>query len=213
MRQRCKTWEVPPEQVGAFLNGGWLQGKLPTERNRMGTRQFLQLCSARWEESGTWWNAQDRAVAPEGRGRPRRWRGCWTVTRTTSRASPSGWGSTRTCFRWLVEDVARDRPGWKVSANTKSVRDDLLPVMWTPPGEAEGVHRLRGGRQLETLARDPQRGAGVLRDAAGSPPRPDRAGTVTGKAVLFRTAEQARIPGARWSVAAESQRRRKRSST
>ncbi len=198
VRMRCKAWEVPPEQVGAFLNG-WLGGKLPTERNRMGTRQFLQLCSMRWEETGTWWNAQDRAVAQKRVASSPTLAGLLDRYADDLARKPRRLLFNPDVFRWLVEDVARDRPGWKVSTNTKSVRDDLLPVMWTPPGEGRKVFvGFEAGDNWK-------RWRAILNEARAccvSPPV-DRAGTMMGKAVLFRTAEQVPIPGVRWAVAAE----------
>ena len=203
VRQRCKEWDVPTGQVGAFLNGDWLQGKFPTERNRMGTRQFLQLCGTRWEHAETWWNAQDRAVAekkaatavPAGPDLG----GLMDRYADELARKPKRLGFNPDAFRWLVEDVARDRPGWKVSANTKSVRDDLLPVMWTPPGDGRKVFiGFEAGDNWK-------RWRSILGEARvcclSSPLEHD--GTVVGKAVLFRTAGQAKIPGAKWSIAVE----------
>ena len=70
VRLRCKAWEVPPEQVGAFLNGGWLGGKLPTERNRMGARQFLQLGGRRGvvERAGPRRGPKTGGVRPDAGG-------------------------------------------------------------------------------------------------------------------------------------------------
>ena len=204
VRLRCKTWEVPPEQIAAFLDGGWLQGKLPTERNRMGTRQFLQVCSTRWEDSGTWWNAQDRAVA-----RKKAEAGGPTPADLLDRYAddiarkPKRLMFNPDVFRWLVEDVARDRPGWQVSSNTKSVRDDLLPVMWTPPGEARKVFiGFEAGDNWKRWRSILQEARACCLSSPSSPPL-DRPGTAMGKAVLFRTAEQTQIPGAKWSIAAE----------
>ncbi len=203
VRLRCRSWEVPPEQVGAFLHGGWLAGKLPTERNRMGTRQFLQLCSARWEDSATWWNAQDRAVAQK-----------WVESgpgladlldryADDLARKPKRLVYNPDAFRWLVEDVARDRPGWTVSANTKSTRGDLLPVMWTPPGSGQPVFLgFEAGDNWKRWRAILQEARACCVSSPSSPPL-DRPGTVMGKAVLFRTAGQSKIPGARWSVAAE----------
>ncbi len=207
VRQRCKEWDVPAGQVGAFLGGEWLQGKFPTERNRMGTRQFLQLCGTRWEHQETWWNAQDRAVAARKA----------TMTVPTGpdlgglldryaddlARKPKRLGFNPDAFRWLVEDVARDRPGWKVSANTKSVRDDLLPVMWTPPGDGRKVFLgFEAGDNWKRWRSILHEARACCVSSPSSPPL-DRAGTVMGKAALFRTAGQATIPGAKWSIAAE----------
>ncbi len=203
VRLRCKVCELPPEQVEAFLNGGWLQGKLPTERNRMGTRQFLQLCSTRWEAQETWWNAQDRAVAQKKAQAGPTLAGLLDRYADDIARKPRRLLFNPDVFRWLVEDVARDRPGWKVSSNTKSVRDDLLPVMWTPPGDARKVFvGFEAGDNWKRWRSILNEARACCVSSPSSPPL-DRPGTVMGKAVLFRTAEQTRIPGARWSIAAE----------
>ena len=55
VRRRCQQHDVPSAQVEAFLEPGWLAGRFPTERNRMGIRQFLQACSVRWQKHEEWW--------------------------------------------------------------------------------------------------------------------------------------------------------------
>lgn len=64
VRRRCRQQGVPTAQVEAFLEHEWLATRFPTERNRMGTRQFLQACSARWQKPEEWWQA-GLAVTPE----------------------------------------------------------------------------------------------------------------------------------------------------
>ena len=170
--------DVPPAQVGAFLNGGWLQGKrFPTERNRMGTRQFSAASAApagRHQE--TWWNAQDRAVAAqEGRRCPDRpgsmgglldryadeHRAQAQAARSSTRTRFAGWWRT-----WRATGRAgRCRPTTEKRARRSVARDVDAAGRW-----AEGVRRLRGGRQLEAVAFDPQR----RRGRAAYPRRPRR---------------------------------------
>ena len=205
VRQRCKNGEVPAAQVGAFLNGGWLQDKFPTERNRMGTRQFLQICSTRWEHAETWWNAQDRAVAEKKAATPAGPTLAGLLDRYADDLArkPKRLGFNPDALRWLVEDVARDRPGWKVSSNTRSVRDDLLPVMWTPPGDGRKVFvGFEAGDNWKRWRAILQEARACCVSSPSSPPL-DRPGTLMGKAVLFRTAGQTVIPGVRWSIAGE----------
>ncbi len=55
VRRRCRQHDVPAAQVEAFLEPDWLAAYFPTERNRWSTRQFLQACSARWQQPQEWW--------------------------------------------------------------------------------------------------------------------------------------------------------------
>ena len=64
VRWRCRQHDVPMAQVDAFLAGGWLSARFPTERNRVGTRQFLQACSTRWQNPDAWWQ-EAAEVSPE----------------------------------------------------------------------------------------------------------------------------------------------------
>lgn len=64
VRWRCRQHDVPMPQVEAFLGGNWLPARFPTERNRVGTRQFLQACSTRWQNPEAWWH-QAAEASPE----------------------------------------------------------------------------------------------------------------------------------------------------
>ena len=194
------------DRSAAFLSGGWLQGKLPTERNRMGTRQFLQLCNTRWQQPEGWWNGVAGGDPSEGDDAAP---AAPTLAGLLDRYAddlarkPKRLGFNPDVFRWLVEDVARGRPGWKVTANTRSVRDDLLPVMWTPDGDARRVFLgFEAGDNWKRWRSILHEARACCVSSPSSKPL-DRPGTVMGKAVLFRTAGQVGIPGARWSVAAE----------
>ena len=207
VRLRCKAADVPAAQAGAFLANGWLAGRFPTERNRMGTRQFLQQCSTRWEAPETWWNAQDRAVAEKkavaGDDKNSELAGWLDRYADDLARKPRRLGFNPDAFRWLVEDVARGRRDRTVSTNGHSVRDDLLPVVWTPPGDGRKVFiGFEAGNNWKRWRAILQEARACCVSSPSSPPL-DRPGTVVGKAVLFRTAEQMRVPGARWMIAEE----------
>ncbi len=215
VRLRCKAADVSAAQAGAFLANGWLQGKFPTERNRMGTRQFLQVCSTRWEAPETWWNAQDRAVAAKkaaegGKGGRHAELADWLDRYADDLArKPRRLGFNPDAFRWLVEDVARGRRDRTVATNPRSVRDDLLPVMWSPPGDGRKVFiGFEAGNNWKRWRSILQEARACCVSSPSSPPL-DRPGTVMGKAVLFRTAEQMRVPGARWTIAPEMEAAKK----
>ena len=214
VRLRCKGADVPTAQAGAFLANGWLTGRFPTERNRMGTRQFLQACSARWEAPETWWNAQDRAVADkkaaqaaadgkDGTGGNAELAGWLDRYADDLARKPRRLGFNPDAFRWLTEDVARGRQGWTVSANGSRGREDLLPVVWTPAGDGRKVFvGFEAGNNWKRWRFILNEARACCVSSPSSPPL-DRPGRVVGKAVFFRTAEQTRVPGAKWTIAPE----------
>ncbi len=194
IRLRCRQWELSGEIIAAFFGDGhWLEERFPTGRNRMGTRQFLQVCSARWNQPEGWCKA---SILPAGIGKsaapvlP-------TLTELLDRytedalGKPQRLGYNPDALRWLVEDAARGRTDFTPAANAGSPRG-YLPVVWSSPG---------GKRVKVFLGFEPgdnwKRWRAILQEARTTcAPGRD-------KAVLFRTSEQAAIPGERWAIAEE----------
>ena len=192
VRLRCREWDIPPEVTVAFLGDGqWLAERFPTERNRMGTRQFLQVCSARWTHAEGWWKAS--ALAPGTPGTPELPTLYDLLDRYTAEAidKPRRLGYNPDVFRWLVEELVRGREDFAVGANAASPRG-YLPAVWT--GQDENRGKVFFGFEPGD---NWKRWRSLLNDArAACAPGRD-------KAVFFRTPEQATIPGEKWSIAGE----------
>ncbi len=208
VRLRCAAHDVPADATHAFLDGGWLTEKFPTERNRMGIRQFLQGCSARWRQpDGTWHRVQPvngsvpengHAALPPPEPPPTP-----TLNQILDRYTgqiarqPKRLGFNPDVFRWLVEEAAAGQDDCTISLNADSPRG-YLPVVWTV-GET-------GGKVF--FGFEPgdnwKRWRGILRDARTCcVPSKEQPDTFVGKAVFFRTSEQPPVPGSRWAIAAE----------
>ncbi len=211
VRMRCDAHDVSADATHAFLDGGWLTGKFPTERNRMGIRQFLQGCSLRWRQpDGAWHRVQptDGPVAPENGHAvepppPPELPSTPTLNEFLDRYTgqiarqPKRLGFNPDIFRWLVEEAAAGQPDCTVSLNEANPRG-YLPVVWTVGGGGETV--FFGFEPGDNW----KRWRGILRDArACCVPSPERTDAVMGKAVFFRTSEQPPVPGPRWAIAAE----------
>ena len=190
---RCRATETLPEVAAAFLGDGrWLAERFPTERNRMGTRQFLQVCSARWHQAQGWWKPT-AALAPGTPGLPEVPTLYALLDRYTAEATekPRRLGYNPDVFRWLVEELAGSREEFTVGPNAASPRG-YLPVVWTSREEPSGKVFI-GFEPGDNW----KRWRSIVADArAACAPGRD-------KAVFFRTPEQAPIPGEKWSVAAE----------
>lgn len=197
VRLRCRQEELPPEVTVAFLgDGAWLAERFPTERNRLGTRQFLQVCSARWNQPETWWKSSTLPVGTANvPALPTLFDLLDRYTNETL-LKPRRLGYNPDVFRWLVEEAVRGRPDFAVTPNSGSPRG-YLPVVWTALRADDGSGD--GGKVF--LGFEPgdnwKRWRAILREArALCAPGRD-------KAVFFRTAEQPPIPGEKWSVADE----------
>ncbi len=197
IRLRCAGAEVPDDMAGAFAGGDWLVAKFPTERNRMGTRQFLQLCNARWQQPETWWTPDvPRRGAASAPSVP-------TLAELLDRYAdetirkPRRLGFNPDIFRWLTEEAIKGRTDMVATANAASPRG-YLPVVWLNLSEVPKIF----------IGFEPgdnwKRWRGILQEAGKccAPPPPGEPG-LRSKAVFFRTTEQAPIPGPRWSIAAE----------
>ena len=193
IRLRCREWEVLPEVEAAFVGEGrWLAERFPTERNRMGTRQFLQACSARWNQAEDWWRASD-ALAPGAPGTPELPTLYELLDRYAGEAieKPRRLGYNPDVFRWLVEELVRGREDFQVGKEGGSPLG-YLPVVWTgrddPPGKVcIGFEPGDNWKRWRAILNDARAACAPGRD----------------KAVFFRTPEQAAIPGEKWSIAAE----------
>ena len=190
---RCRETEILPEVTTAFLGDGrWLTERFPTERNRMGTRQFLQVCSARWHQAEGWWKPT-AAVAPGTPGLPEVPTLDDLLDRYAAEAAekPRRLGYNPDVFRWLVEELALGRKDFAVGANAAGPRG-YLPVVWTsqdaPSGKVFiGFEPGDNWKRWRSIVADARAACAPGRD----------------KAVFFRTPEQPPIPGEKWSVAAE----------
>ncbi len=190
---RCRQRGISDEITDAFFGDRrWLEERFPTGRNRMGTRQFLQVCSGRWNQPEGWWKASlarpaGVSAAPE----------LPTLTELLDRyaedalGKPQRLGYNPDALRWLVEEAARGREDFKPAINAASPRG-YLPVVWSG----------RGGNRVKVfLGFEPgdnwKRWRAILAEARTvcAPGRD--------KAVFFRTPEQAAIPGERWAIAEE----------
>ena len=195
VRLRGEEHGVGLDATHAFLDGGWLTAKFPTERNRMGIRQFLQGCSARWRQPDGAWHAfqpvdgqEAETVVPSAPTLNA------ILDRYTDQMArqPKRLGFNPDVFRWLVEEAAAGQEDCTPGINEANPHG-YLPVVWTAGENGERVY----------IGFEPgdnwRRWRAILRDA--------RACCVTdtkrGKAVFFRTAEQAPVPGPRWSIAKE----------
>ncbi len=204
IRLRCVGTEVPDDLAGAFAGDDWLTSKFPTERNRMGTRQFLQLCSARWQQPEAWWapaTSQGIPAAPRagGASAPPVPTLNDLLDRYTDESirKPRRLGFNPDIFRWLTEEAIKGRTDLVATANAGSPRG-YLPVVWLNLSEVPKIY----------IGFEPgdnwKRWRGILQEAAqccGQAPHA-KPGLLS-KAVFFRTTEQAPIPGPRWSIAAE----------
>ena len=194
IRLRCREGEILPEVEAAFVgDGGWLAERFPTERNRMGTRQFLQVCSARWNQAEDWWRASD-ALSPGAPGTPELPTLYDLLDRYTAEAveNPRRLGYNPDVFRWLVELLARGREDFEVAAGEGSSLG-YMPVVWRGKDDQPGKVFI-GFEPGDNW----RRWRAILNDA--------RAACVPGcdKAVFFRTPEQSPIPGEKWSIAKEA---------
>ena len=204
VRLRCDGHAVPPDAAQAFLDGGWLAAKFPTERNRMGIRQFLQLCSVRWRQPDGAWHVAAPA-APSAPSVP-------TLAEILDHYAeqlaqqPRRLGFNPDALRWLVEEIAAGQPDCAVGVNADDPRGSL-PVVWTETA-ADGSGDGGAGRRV-FLGFEPgdnwRRWRAILRDARAATQK--RA--TKDRAVFFRTAGQPPLPGPRWSIAAEWREARK----
>ena len=203
VRLRCKDNDVPPGAAHAFLDDGWLAGRFPTERNRMGIRQFLQGCSARWRQADGAWHASPLTVAEEN-DVPR----APTLDALLDRYADEIYEQPkRLCynpdaFRWLVEEAAAGQANCTVGPNGDDPRG-YLPVVWNETDEREA-----GGAGRVFIGFEPgdhwKRWRAILRGARDCClPLATQPGVGRGKAVFFRTVDQGVLPGLRWSIAAE----------
>ena len=203
IRLRCARGEVPEDMAVAFLGGDWLEDRLPTERNRMGTRQFLQACSARWRQPAAWWkpaaSGSAPAPAPPGPAGPAGPTLNELLDRYTdeARRKPRRLGFNPDVFRWLTEEAVKARTDVVTSANAAGPRG-YLPVVWLNLGTVPRVF----------IGFEPgdnwKRWRSILLEAGRCcAPPPDAPPGLRSKAVFFRTPEQAPIPGPRWSIASE----------
>ncbi len=202
VRLRCEQHAVSPEATHAFLDGGWLTGKFPTERNRMGIRQFLQGCSVRWRQPENSWHAAAPASATDAAGdAPSTPTLPQLLDRYTDQISrqPKRLGFNPDALRWLVEEAATGQPGFTVSVNESDPRG-YLPVVWAG---GEGAGRVFIGFEPGD---NWKRWRAILRDAQTA----TQEGATRDKAVFFRTPEQSLLPGPRWSIAAEFNAARKK---
>ncbi len=208
VRLRCAAGEVPAGMADAFVGGEWLADRFPTERNRMGTRQFLQACSVRWQQPDPWWQPTPEAIAAAprtGAAAPPRPSLHALFDRYTDETiqKPRRLGYNPDVFRWLTEEAIKSRSDMVATANTASPRG-YLPVMWLNLSEVPKVF----------IGFEPgdnwKRWRGILHEAeqcCGQAPQSKKG--LRSKAVFFRTTEQAPIPGPRWGIAAEVMEARK----
>ena len=198
IRLRCAEGGVPEDMAVAFLSGDWLLDRFPTERNRLGTRQFLQACSVRWRQPAVWWKptATPSAVPVEPPAPPLD----ELLDRYTdeARRRPRRLGYNPDVFRWLAEEAVKGRSDVVPTANTASPRG-YLPLVWLSLGAVPRVF----------IGFEPgdnwKRWRGILLEAEKccAPPPDAPPDAPRAKAVFFRTGEQAPIPGLRWSIAPE----------
>lgn len=190
---RGLEWDLSDEVIAAFLGDGrWLADRFPTERNRLGTRQFLQVCSARWNQSETWWkgSAAQAAGTPGVPALPTLYDYLDRYLEETL-GKPRRLGYNPDVFRWLVEEAVRGRPDFTPAVNAGSPRG-YLPVVWN--GHDEGAGKVFLGFEPGD---NWKRWRAILYEALGQcAPGRD-------KAVFFRTPEQVPIPGEKWIIASE----------
>ena len=163
IRLRCAQGEVPEDMAAAFLAGDWIKDRFPTERNRMGTRQFLQACSVRWRQPSAWWKPSATAAAPDpeapGADAQR-------TARPLHRRGPPETPPARLQPRQLaLVDRGSRQVALRRGPHRQHVRSARLPAggVVEPGRDPPGVHRLRAGRQLETLAQHPAGSRTLLR--------------------------------------------------
>jgi hypothetical protein len=201
VRLRCWQRHIPATAVEAFLGGDWLQARFPTERNRLGIRQFLQLASTRWSQAALWLpdDAPAPAPAPKQTEIPTL-KELHERYAADMRDQPKRLLYNADALRWLIEEVAVRRPGWTLALNTKTAKG-YLPLVWTS-GDRQIYFGFEPGdnwKRWRAILRE-ARYLCVPMNTASADGEPAKA---KAKAILPRTCEQTPIPAERWEIADE----------
>ncbi|HEV7866611.1 MAG TPA: hypothetical protein VGO90_02950 [Chthoniobacteraceae bacterium] len=171
IRLRLAASEAPAEAATEMLGGDWLSARFTTDRDRVGTRQFLQSCKERWEELRH--RPVTRTSLPE----------LYEARRVNLLAEPKRLLFDADLLQWLVKTCADGLPDLQIASKGSG----YFTTEWTV-SERRILFGFEPGsnwRRWSAIARHAQ----------------ERAAKQPGlKAVCFRGTEQSAIPGPAWMI-------------
>jgi len=178
VRLRLQASGKSPEDCAKFLDQSWLASIFSTERNRLGTREFLQHCKIRWEKPDV---PPERALAT----RPPvvSLVDLYEARRVNLLAEPKRLVCDADTLQWLVMTCAAGLPGVEIDP----VASRYFSVTWRLAERTIlfGFEAGSNWKRWDAIAHEAQRRREQLPQF---------------KAVFFRGEEQPAVPGPDWLV-------------
>jgi hypothetical protein len=181
IRLRLEASGAPADAAAEMLGGDWLGTLFTTDRDRVGTRQFLQSCKERWEE------LRHRPVARTSLAE------LYEARRVNLLAEPKRLLFDADILQWLVKTCANGLRDLQIYSTSRA----YFTVGWSA-GERRILFGFEPGSNWK-------RWAAITREAQTRQARSPGL-----KAVLFRGAEQSPIPGPAWMIRAAIEEAKRR---